>query len=223
LVFRKRIFRKHYTYRFALDKIVNLLERDARLSYIYRETRATVAVIATKTLLANSDLFEKDFRFVSKKANELFMKATHLERTVTSYQIPIDSQEDVIKDIFIYVRDQVKTRIEEPFGEKVRWPWNTMNEGGDCDCKSVLLASMLAYLGFDVRILVIPPNLHMGHSFISVYLKGPTRGTETWWNLDPSDYRSSINAISPDYERYKKNAYIIDLIQFAEEIELQKI
>lgn len=215
--------RKRYEDNFVLtlDNVSKALaQRHLLFSRLPDRTKITVGLIVTKVLLANSDLFEKEFIEVSKRTDYLFKQATNLERTVTSYHISKEMQKEAIRSIFHYVRDDVKTRVEEPFGERVRWPWTTMREGGDCDCKTVLIASMLVHLGFDVRIVIVPPSLTIGHSFTKVLLYGPGSGKEKWWDLDPSDYRCEAGEISPEYKQYEKTAFLIDLSSISDEIGL---
>lgn len=199
------------TFRRALSQVATLLGKNPRFVELSEKTKSTVSLIATKVLLVNSDMFEREFIEVAKKADELFMHSTKLENTITSYQIPVNMQKEVVTSIFYYVRDNIKTRVEEPFGEKVRWPWSTVNEGGDCDCKTVLLASMLIHLGFRVGIVVIPPSPGIGHTFVSVRLLSSKNREDYWWNLDASDYRCEPKQISPEYKSRLDNILFIDM------------
>ena len=95
-------------------------------------------------------------RVVEAKDHPEYSEVDELTTTIGAVALggekPQDAQELSFQDelrlltlVFEYARDKVIYKGES-FGEHVRWPWETMKTGGDCDCKVVLLASMLASL-----------------------------------------------------------------------------
>lgn len=212
------------------DMVLAVLDKNPETEDLNEETKVTLAMMVTKALLANSDPFEKEFVEISEKTDILFMNATDLKHTITSYQIPIKMQKNVVETIFVYVRDKIKIRIEEPFGEKVRWPWTTWKTGGDCDCKTILLASMLYHLGFEGSMAVIPPiyvpssrTTVSPHSFVIVHLRDPATLAERKIDLDPSDQRCGVGEVSAPYRAYRQHALSVDLSSIAYVIGLQGI
>jgi hypothetical protein len=86
--------------------------------------------------------------------SEIDQLTTTIGQVALGGEKPQDAQELSFQDqlrlltlVFEYTRDKVVYK-GETFGEHVRWPWETVKTGGDCDCKVVLLASMLASLAF---------------------------------------------------------------------------
>ena len=125
--------------------------------------------------------------------------------------------------MFEVVRDAVPYRIDV-FGEHVRWPWETLKAGGDCDCKVVLLASMLASLGFrKMWLLILAPGTYFdpkqqdqkkieGHVLLQVELSD--RGKQAPRRLrkvDPSCEDCSVDEISESIEPFQENMYRIPI------------
>jgi len=145
---------------------------------------------------------------------------------------PRDAQEWSFSDqlriltlIFEYVRDRVAYR-GEAFGEHVRWSWETVTAGGDCDCKVVLLATMLASLNFRrMRLLILPGGLYLdsrtgtkkkiqGHVLLEVEL-GDVSSVENQFvvsRLDPSCQDCDVNEISATIAPLLPNFYRIPII-----------
>ena len=219
---RKRAFRKHYVLLSTIQKVETELASNERYIKLPTYLRPTVAVMVAKSILSFQDLFANGFTDVASKSDEIYRNSTGLKGTYTAYQMPLELAMNTVNSVFTFVRDEVNIRIEEPFGEKVRWPWETLREGGDCDCKTVLLGSMLVHLGFEVEIAVIPrvDELKAAHCYTTVRLLDD--GKTQWISLDPSDQRCAIGEISPVYEVYKDQEIRLSLLQMAINIGLQK-
>jgi hypothetical protein len=105
----------------------------------------------------------------------------------------------------------------EAFGEHVRWPWETVKTGGDCDCKVVLLATMLASLAFRrMHLLVLPPGKYLdtktggqrtvkGHVVLEVELSEETRTIRV--RLDPSCPDCDVDEIPETTQPFLQNFY----------------
>jgi RNA polymerase subunit RPABC4/transcription elongation factor Spt4 len=141
---------------------------------------------------------------------------------------PQDAQELSFQDqlrlltlVFEYSRDKVIYK-GEAFGEHVRWPWETMKTGGDCDCKVVLLASMLASLAFRrMHFLILPPGAYMdtttrekkklpGHALLEVELLDGTKSVPV--RLDPSCIDCDVDEISSSVKPFLPSFYRIPII-----------
>ncbi|MGA3109028.1 MAG: zinc ribbon domain-containing protein [Candidatus Bathyarchaeia archaeon] len=141
---------------------------------------------------------------------------------------PQDAQELSFQDqlrlltlVFEYSRDKVIYKGES-FGEYVRWPWETMKTGGDCDCKVVLLASMLASLAFRrMHFLILPPGTYVdttkhekrklpGHALLEVELTDG--GKRIPLRLDPSCVDCDVDDISRSMKPFLSSFYRIPII-----------
>lgn len=141
---------------------------------------------------------------------------------------PQDAQELSFKDqlrlltlVFEYARDKIIYKGES-FGEYVRWPWETVKTGGDCDCKVVLLASMLASLAFRrMHFLILPPGTYVdantrekqklpGHALLEVELVDGEKGIPL--RLDPSCVDCDVDEISRSIKPFLPSFYRIPLI-----------
>jgi len=121
-------------------------------------------------------------------------------------QLHFQDQLRLLTLVFEYARDYVPYK-GETFGEHIRWPWETMETGGDCDCKIVLLASMLDCLAFRRMYLrILPPGTYrdsstkretrmQGHVILEVELKGDETGSRRPVLLDPSCTDCDVNEI----------------------------
>ena len=122
--------------------------------------------------------------------------------------------------VFEYVRDQVPYK-GEPFGGLIRWPWETLKTGGDCDCKSVTLAAMLESLGFRKLVLsVLPPGKYVdaktgetkhveGHVFLEV---GLVKDEQTIWvRLDPSCPDCDVDDLPEAFSPFIPNFYRVPI------------
>jgi hypothetical protein len=141
---------------------------------------------------------------------------------------PQDAQELSFQDqlrlltlVFEYSRDKVVYK-GETFGEHVRWPWETIKTGGDCDCKVVLLASMLASLAFRrMYLLVLPAGKYMdtqtnkersmqGHTLLEVELSD--KGRRVPVRLDPSCSDCDVDEMATSVELLLPNFYRVPII-----------
>ncbi len=141
---------------------------------------------------------------------------------------PQDAQELSFQDqlrlltlVFEYSRDKVIYKGES-FGEYVRWPWETMKTGGDCDCKVVLLASMLASLAFRrMHFLILPPGTYAdattrekrklpGHALLEVELADGSKRIPL--RLDPSCVDCDVDDISRSMRPFLSSFYRIPII-----------
>jgi zinc-ribbon domain len=141
---------------------------------------------------------------------------------------PHDANELIFSDqlrlltlVFEYTRDKVGYK-GEAFGEYIRWPWETIKTGGDCDCKVVLLATMLASLAFRrMHILVLPPGTYLdtkenrgrkmqGHVMLEVELSEKNRTIRVM--LDPSCQDCDVDEIPESVKPFLQNLYRIPII-----------
>jgi RNA polymerase subunit RPABC4/transcription elongation factor Spt4 len=142
---------------------------------------------------------------------------------------PQDAQELSFQDqlrlltlVFEYSRDKVIYK-GEAFGEYVRWPWETVKTGGDCDCKAVLLASMLASLAFRrMHFLILPPGTYVeatsrekrklpGHALLEVELLDGSKSVPV--RLDPSCVDCDVDEISSSMKPFLSSFYRIPILQ----------
>jgi len=125
--------------------------------------------------------------------------------------------------VFEYTRDYVVYK-GETFGEHIRWPWETMETGGDCDCKVVLLASMLDCLAFRrMYTLVLPPGTYLdtttnekrsmqGHAILEVGLKRDEKRGRLPVLLDPSCPDCDVNEVPETVKPFLPNFYRIPIV-----------
>jgi hypothetical protein len=123
--------------------------------------------------------------------------------------------------VFEYTRDKVGYK-GQAFGEHVRWPWETVKTGGDCDCKVVLLATMLASLAFrKIHLLVLPPGNYLdrkkggekkiqGHVMLEIELSD--KGGTTPVRLDPSCPDCDVDEIPESVQPFLQNCYRIPVL-----------
>ena len=141
---------------------------------------------------------------------------------------PHDAQELSFSDqlrlltlVFEFTRDKVNYK-GEVFGEYVRWSWETIKTGGDCDCKVVLLATMLASLAFRrMHFLVLPGGTYsgtnrqgekrlQGHAMLEVELTDGMRSVPV--QLDPSCMDCEVDDIAESIKPFLQNFYRIPII-----------
>jgi RNA polymerase subunit RPABC4/transcription elongation factor Spt4 len=171
-------------------------------------------------------------RVVEAKEHPEYAMVDELTTTIGAVALggekPQDAQELMIKDqlrlltlVFEYARDKVIYKGES-FGEHVRWPWETIKTGGDCDCKVVLLASMLASLAFRrMHFLILPPGTYIdstthekrklpGHALLEVELLDRSKSVPV--RLDPSCIDCDIDEISSSMKPFLSSFYRIPII-----------
>ena len=141
---------------------------------------------------------------------------------------PHDAQELSFSDqlrlltlVFEFTRDKVNYK-GEIFGEYVRWPWETIKTGGDCDCKVVLLATMLASLAFrKMHFLVLPGGTYsgsngqgerrvQGHAMLEVELTDGMRTVPV--RIDPSCMDCEVDDIAESIKPFLQNFYRVPII-----------
>jgi hypothetical protein len=160
--------------------------------------------------------------------SEIDQLTTTIGQVALGGEKPQDAQELSFQDqlrlltlVFEYSRDQVVYK-GETFGEHVRWPWETIKTGGDCDCKVVLLASMLASLAFRrMYILVLPAGTYLntqtntersmqGHTILEVELSD--KGRRVPVRLDPSCSDCDVDEMAAPVEPLLSNFYRVPII-----------
>jgi hypothetical protein len=143
------------------------------------------------------------------------------EKPYDAHELSFSDQLRLLALVFEYARDYVAYK-GEAFGEHVRWAWETIKTGGDCDCKVVLLATMLASLAFRrMHLLVLPPGKYLdtkgggekpmqGHVMLEVELSERTRLIRV--NLDPSCPDCDVNEIPETVRPFLQNFYRIPVV-----------
>lgn len=107
--------------------------------------------------------------------------ALRLTTDISSY----DAMREVER-IYVYVRDRITYKRDPISEEKVQSPMVTLRRGvGDCVDKSVLLATLLATIGYRSRFVVI--GVRSVAQFEHVYVETLINGR--WVALDPSTPR----------------------------------
>lgn len=171
-------------------------------------------------------------RVIEAKEHSEYAEIDQLTTTIGKVALggekPQDAQELSFQDqlrlltlVFEYSRDKVVYK-GETFGEHVRWPWETIKTGGDCDCKVVLLASMLASLAFRrMYLLVLPAGKYMdtqtnketsmqGHTILEVELSD--KGRRVPVRLDPSCSDCDVDEMAASVEPLLQNFYRVPII-----------
>lgn len=160
--------------------------------------------------------------------SEIDQLTTTIGQIALGGEKPQDAQELSFQDqlrlltlVFEYARDKVVYK-GETFGEHVRWPWETIKAGGDCDCKVVLLASMLASLAFRrMYFLVLPPGTYsdtqtkkerevQGHAILEVELSDQGRRVPV--RLDPSCSDCDVDEMAASIKPLLSNFYRVPII-----------
>jgi len=171
-------------------------------------------------------------RVIEAKDHPEYSEIDQLTTTIGNVALggdkPQDAQELTFQDqlrlltlVFEYTRDKVVYK-GETFGEYVRWPWETIKTGGDCDCKVVLLASMLASLAFRrMYLLVLPAGTYMdsqtnkersmqGHAILEVELS--EKGRRVPLRLDPSCSDCDVDEMAASVKPLLPNFYRVPII-----------
>jgi len=143
------------------------------------------------------------------------------EKPHDAHELSFSDQLRLLTLVFEYTRDKVGYK-GEAFGEHVRWPWETVKTGGDCDCKVVLLATMLASLAFRrMHLLVLPPGTYLdteggserkiqGHVILEVELSDKEKRTTV--RLDPSCSDCDVDETSESLQPFLQNFYRIPIV-----------
>jgi hypothetical protein len=143
------------------------------------------------------------------------------EKPQDANELSFQDQLRLLTLVFEYSRDKVVYK-GETFGEHVRWPWETIKAGGDCDCKVVLLASMLASLAFRrMYFLVLPAGTYLdtqtnkdrsmqGHAILEVELSDQGRRVPV--RLDPSCSDCDVDEMAASVKPLLSNFYRVPII-----------
>lgn len=143
------------------------------------------------------------------------------EKPHDALELSFSDQLRLLTLVFEYTRDKVGYK-GEAFGEHIRWPWETVKTGGDCDCKVVLLATMLASLAFrKMHLLVLPPGTYIdtkdsgekriqGHVILEVGLSDQGRGTPV--RLDPSCPDCDVDETPESLQPFLQNFYRVPIM-----------
>jgi len=107
-----------------------------------------------------------------------------------------------IRQCFYYVRDGITYRRDPKGVELVKHPKHTIRQGvGDCDDKSILLATLLTILGREVAFVVSSKD---GRNWDHVYVAVKHEGR--WVALDPTNERAEPGWQVPARKRYAVSA-----------------
>ena len=143
------------------------------------------------------------------------------EKPQDAQELSFQDQLKLLTLVFEYARDKVIYKGES-FGEHVRWPWETLKTGGDCDCKVVLLASMLGSLAFRrMHFLILPPGTYLetetherrklpGHALLEVELLDGSKNIPI--RVDPSCIDCDVDEISSSMKPFLSSFYRIPII-----------
>lgn len=93
-----------------------------------------------------------------------------------------------VNALFHFVRDRITYRRDPLTSEYIQDSRRTLESGvGDCDCKVVLLCSLLQALGHRTRFVVIGHRAdEFSHVYCAVYTK------QGWLPLDPTNERAPV-------------------------------
>lgn len=159
---------------------------------IDRRTMKVVDLMVERVIDAKN---HPEYKQVDERSFEIANVALKSGQPRDAEQLSFTDQLRLLALEFEYARDKVPYRGES-FGEYVRWPWETLMRGGDCDCKVVLLASLLNCLNYRMMyFLVLPGGSYVdtelneekrteGHALLEVVLKDGEK--EVPVILDPS-------------------------------------
>ena len=143
------------------------------------------------------------------------------EKPHDANELSFSDQLRLLTLVFEYTRDKVGYK-GEVFGEHVRWSWETVKTGGDCDCKVVLLATMLASLAFRrMHLLVLPPGKYLdtkgggekamqGHVMLEVELSERAKLIRV--SLDPSCPDCDVDEVPESLQPFLQNFYRVPII-----------
>jgi transglutaminase-like putative cysteine protease len=88
--------------------------------------------------------------------------------------------------LFSYVRDQIRYMRDPDDVENIAWPSATIEMGfGDCDDKSILLASLLLAAGHRARFVAAAYD--GPGQFEHVYVEASCNDGKSWLGLDPTE------------------------------------
>ena len=99
------------------------------------------------------------------------------------------NDECVIDELLTYCQDRGDFEscihyVEDGTDDFSKYPIETLCEGcGDCEDQSILFASLVRSLGYDVRICIVP-----GHCFVAVKLDSAPTHTDGWYLTIDEEY-----------------------------------
>lgn len=85
-------------------------------------------------------------------------------------------------EILSFVRDKVRYVRDTRTVEILQVPRRTLQIGGDCDDKSILLAALLSSIGHRVRFIAVS---YMPNQYSHVWVQDEVRGK--WLDLEPTE------------------------------------
>lgn len=157
-----------------------------------------------------------EYKLVDERSSEIADVALRENQPRDAQELSFSDQRRLLALVFEYTRDKVPYKGES-FGDYVRWPWETLKTGGDCDCKVVLLASLMSCLNYrKMFILVLPAGTYLnskegkeeriqGHALLEVVLDDGDR--EIPVRLDPSCEYCDIDEIPDSITPFMSNFY----------------
>lgn len=195
-----------------------LIEKEEPQAILDPRTMKVALVMLTRVVEAKD---HPEYSVVDELTTTIGGVALGGEKPQDAQELSFQDQLRLLTLVFEYSRDKVIYK-GETFGEHVRWPWETMKTGGDCDCKVVLLASMLASLAFRrMHFLILPPGKYTdqntretrslpGHAILEVELIDGTKRVPV--RLDPSCIDCDVDDISRSIKPFLQSFYRIPLI-----------
>ena len=197
----------------------------AKQAPVHAEPQATLDPLTMKvavTMLARiTEAKDRpEYRLIDELTTKDFAKLVLKEKPYDARELSFLDQLKLLALVFEYARDYVKYK-GEAFGEHIRWAWETMETGGDCDCKVVLLATMLKSLAFPrMYLLVLPPGSYLdtnegkekkvkGHVMLEVELSDKARLIRV--TLDPSCPDCDVDETPESVEPFLQNFYRIPI------------
>jgi hypothetical protein len=157
-----------------------------------------------------------EYRYIDERSFEIANVALKNGQPRDAEELSFADQLRLLALVFEYTRDRIPYR-GETFGEYVRWPWETLQRGGDCDCKGVLLASLLSCLNYRrMYFLVLPGGTYFdskkgddrrieGHALVEIELSDGQRQVPV--RLDPSCEDCDVDEISDSIVPFLSNFY----------------
>jgi len=195
-----------------------LIEEPSRQSILGPRTMKVALTMLSRVVEAKD---HSEYSVVDELTTTIGAVALGGEKPQDAQELSFQDQLRLLTLVFEYARDKVIYKGES-FGEHVRWPWETMKTGGDCDCKVVLLASMLASLAFRrMHFLILPPGAYLdtatrekkklpGHALLEVELLDGSKRVPV--RLDPSCIDCDVDDISSSMKPFLSSFYRIPII-----------
>jgi len=198
----------------------------AKQAIVHAEPQALLDPLTMKAALAilskvTGAKDHPDYSSIDQLTTMIGDVALGTEKPHDASELSFSDQLRLLALVFEFTRDKVGYK-GEAFGEHIRWPWETVKTGGDCDCKVVLLATMLASLAFRrMHLLILPPGKYVdmktgaektmqGHVMLEVELSEGTRLTHV--RLDPSCPDCDVDEVPETVQPFLQNFYRIPVI-----------